>query len=140
MSINTALLTLSNTLYRKIYQRKVSLITLCDLSKAFDNVSHDKFKDKCFKLNTDSFWFQSYLTKRTHAVGVESKVSSTNEISYGVPHGSVLGAILCIICANNFLQYFADGSFIPYADNTQFIHTGVFENILDLISISEKQS
>lgn len=66
LSTNTALLSLSSTLYHNMDQRKVSLITLCDLSKAFDSVSHDRLIDKCVKLHIDSFWFQSYLTKRTY--------------------------------------------------------------------------
>ncbi len=36
LSTDTALLTLSNTLYANMNRRKVSLITVCDLSKAFD--------------------------------------------------------------------------------------------------------
>ena len=41
LSTESALLTLSNSLFDAIDKRNISLITLCDLPKAFDNVNHD---------------------------------------------------------------------------------------------------
>ena len=38
--------------------KKVSILILCDLSKAFDSVSHEILLDKYAKLNIDNFWFE----------------------------------------------------------------------------------
>lgn len=55
LSTDTALLTLSNTLYTNMDKKKVSLITVCDLSKAFDSVSHNILLSKLDDLKIDSF-------------------------------------------------------------------------------------
>ena len=55
-------------IYDNIDNKKISLITLCDLSKAFDSVSHVFLMSKLTKLNIDSFWFKSYLKDRTQRV------------------------------------------------------------------------
>ena len=39
-------------------------------------------------------WFSSYLTNRTQSVIVDDHISQVSSLSYGVPHGSVLGPIL----------------------------------------------
>ncbi len=41
LSIETALPTVTNTIYSNMDEKKLSLITLCDLSKAFDSVKHE---------------------------------------------------------------------------------------------------
>ena len=64
LSIETALLTVTNKIYENIGNRKISLLLLLDLSKAFDSVYHQILLDKCDKLNIDSFWFEIYLKNR----------------------------------------------------------------------------
>ncbi len=49
LSTDTALLTHCNTLYANMDKKKVSLITVCELSKAFGGVSHGVF-NKCYNL------------------------------------------------------------------------------------------
>ena len=61
-----------------------------DLQKAFDTVDHkillDKLKNYGFRgLSND--WIRSYLTGRMQHVS--GKNSSTKEVKYGVPQGSV---------------------------------------------------
>ena len=55
LSTDTALLSLSNKLYQNIDNKNLSLVTLCDLSKAFDSVSHAKLMIKLKALGIDSF-------------------------------------------------------------------------------------
>ncbi len=63
----------------------MSILTLCDLSKAFDRVSHRVLLTKCAQLNIDSFWFESYLSDRTQSVRLSQKLSDRLNVSYGVP-------------------------------------------------------
>ncbi len=71
--------------------RKVTILTLCDLSKAFDSVSHEILLHKCIKLNTDKFWFNRYMKDRTQSMRLSNTLSNKLNVDCGVPQGSVLG-------------------------------------------------
>ena len=51
LSTETSLLTITKKIYENMDNKKLSLLTLCDLSKAFDSVSHPILLDKLLKLN-----------------------------------------------------------------------------------------
>ena len=55
LSTESALLKITDAIYRNMDSKRISLLTLCDLSKAFDSVSHSILLKKCAILNTDSF-------------------------------------------------------------------------------------
>ncbi len=137
LSTESALLKLSNTLFETIDKRNVSLVTLCDLSKAFDSVNHEILINKLNVLRIDSFWFQSYLHNRTQSVKIGQHVSKKFNVSYGVPQGSVLGPILFSIFVNDLSQHIPDCLIIQYADDTQLIHTGNINSINDLVHRGE---
>lgn len=137
LSTETALASLSNLLYNNIDNKKISLITLCDLSKAFDSVNHGYLMSKLTKLNIDNFWFDSYLNNRTQRVRMGKALSEICEISYGVPQGSVLGPILFLIYVNDFSQFIPDCHVLQYADDTQLILTGTIDKLDELIHKGE---
>ncbi len=112
---------------------EVSLIIVCDLSKAFDRVSHKILLRKCLNLKIDSFWFNDYLKNRTQSVRITNHMSGKISVTYGVPQGSVLGPILFNIYVNDLSYSFSDDcKIIQYADDTQFVHAGDINNIEDL--------
>ena len=111
---------------------------MCDLSKAFDSVSHEILLKKIYKLRIDPFWFSSYLCKRTLSVRIGTHASHKLKVLYWVPQGSVLEPILFLLYVIELSHYISGCHVIQYADDTQLIHTGNIENIHELIHRGEK--
>ncbi len=65
-------------------------------------------------------------------------ISDKQEISFGVPQGSVLGPILFLIYVNDPSEYIPNCMIIQYADDTQFVHKGGIDTIEDLIHEEEE--
>ena len=137
LSTETALSTITDTLYDNMDNRKISLLTLCDLSKAFDSVKHEFIIKKCNALGISSFWFEDYLSNRSQSVQLDRYISDKEFLSFGVPQGCNLGPILFNIYVNDFRNNVGDGLFIQYADDTQFLHSDYLANIAGIINKTE---
>ena len=85
LSTETALLAVTEKIYENIDNNKISLLSLLDLSKAFDRVNHELLLEKMQAVYVDKFWFDDYLSNRTQSVKIENHVSSKVEIEFGVP-------------------------------------------------------
>jgi sarcosine oxidase/L-pipecolate oxidase len=82
---------------------------LLDLTKAYDVQNH---KLLLSKLNSygirgvANLWFECYLSNQKQCVGINcmkqgTYVSTTQEITLGVPQGSILGPILFLLYVND---------------------------------------
>ena len=100
-STDTSLLKTANDILLGLDNRHVSLLTLLDLPSAFDTIDHNIFLNRLNYLyrisGTCLSWFRSYLSKRRQSVANGNRISSTKELHYGVPQGSVLGPILFVL-------------------------------------------
>ena len=100
-STETLLLKTANDILLGLDKRHVSLLTLLDLSSAFDTIDHNILLNRLNCLygisGTCLSWFRSYLSNRRQSVAIANRISSTNEHHYGVPQGSVLGPILFVL-------------------------------------------
>ena len=84
--------------------KKVTLVVLLDLSRAFDSIDHATLLAKLQALGVSRAsldWFKSYLSGRLQCVRIGAETSSLQGISHGVPQGSILGPALFTIYLNN---------------------------------------
>ncbi len=137
LSTDTALHFITNKIYDNMDNTRISLLMLCDLSKAFDSVNHVILLRKLGLVNVDTFWFKDYINTRTQSVRVGSTISSQQIVPYGVPQGSILGPILFNIHVNDMSDYINDCLLVQYADDTQFLYSGTITEINSLIARTE---
>jgi hypothetical protein len=92
----------------------------CDLSKAFDVISHDilvKKLDFCGIRGIVKKWILNYLSNRKQFVEFDNNKSIVQKIECGVPQGSVLGPLLYLIYVNDIANS-TSGNILSFADDT----------------------
>ena len=67
-------------------------------------------------------WFSSYLINRSQFVSIHNIHSDVNNISCGVPQGSVLGPLLFLIYINDLLDISDKLEFFLFADDTNIYY------------------
>ena len=96
-STETALLNMMNDILHALDNDNVTVVTLLDLSAAFDTIDHNILCQRLEHLygisGTPLNWFRSYLSNRTQTVTINNKLSQPTLLNFGVPQGSVLGPI-----------------------------------------------
>ena len=98
-----------------------TLATFIDFRKAFDCVQHPTLLRKLSNigLHPDVLkWLQSNLSNRRQRVLANNTYSSYQEITQGVPQGSVLGPLFYIIYANDIVSRVRFCNIALYADDT----------------------
>ena len=98
-STETALLRVVNDLLQTSDDGHVSILSLFDLSAAFDKIDHVILSQRLSSTfgctGTVLGWFESYLSIRTQSVFLVYDVQSApSTLKYRAPQGSVLGHIL----------------------------------------------
>ena len=121
-STTTALLNVSDDIFKAIDESEVVLLTLLDYSKAFDTANHQLIlaKLKHFGFHDDALsWISSYLSNRSQKVRTTTE-SNWESIKNGVPQGSILGPLLFTVLVSDISETITSGSYHTYADDLQF--------------------
>jgi hypothetical protein len=128
-STETAILRVLADILRAVDSGDLALLTLLDLSAAFDTVDHAtllrRLEVSYGISGTVHNWFKSYLDGRRQYVRCGSTNSTTTTVLFGVPQGSVLGPILFLLYTADLLELVETHGFRPhlYADDTQILGT-----------------
>ena len=97
-STETALLKIHNDILSSMDNGKVTVLTLLDLSAAFDAIDHTillRRLDDWFGVSGKVLdWLKSYLTGRSRRIRLGNCLFSKSDLSFGVPQGPVLGPLL----------------------------------------------
>ena len=97
-STETALLSLTDDLLKAMDERKISILVLMNMWKAFDSINHDLLLVKLRSLVvclSPLEWLKRYLKGRYQYVRIRDVVSQSLPVDYaGVPQGPILGPVL----------------------------------------------
>ena len=81
-----------------IEKGQLALLCLLDLSAAFDTVDHSIMcarLERSYGVGGSSLhWFESYLCDRSQSIHLGDESTVARLVTYGVPQGFVLGALL----------------------------------------------
>ena len=124
-STETALLKVANDILKSLDDSQVSVLSLLDLSAAFDTIDHQILLTRLNSLYGISGsalnWFCSYLSGRNLSVLVNEIYSDSSSLTCGVPQGSVLGPVLFILYTKPLASLLDSHSLSSqsFADDTQ---------------------
>ena len=103
-------------------QKKVSVVVLLDMSKAFDSIRHDLMLRKRRKSGVSESacaWFESYLSHRQQVVKFQNTVSDPLPLTVGGPQESIMGPVLFTLYVNDLFRVQKHCEPLGYVDDTK---------------------
>jgi len=124
-STETALLKVFSDVVNAIDSGQLALLSLLDMSAAFDTVDHDIFiqrLSRSFGIKDRALsWLESYIKGRTQSVHLAGEETPPRLVTCGVPQGSVLGPLLFVLYTADVERIIEVHGLLHhcYADDTQ---------------------
>ena len=118
----------------------LSLLTLLDLSAAFDTIDHSILLERLqTSFGIDGLplkWVKSYLSNRHQKIKIDNNLSNVPPILYGVPQGSDLVPLLFSMYIYPLTDVIDDHQILwhVYADDIQLYCCSPFDQIDLLLS------
>ena len=106
--------------------KDTTMAVFLDLSKAFGTIDHNILLDKLNYYGIRGLaleWFRNYLSDRTPFVSYKGNNSGFQNVTCGVPQGSVLGPLLFILYTNDLPNVLKHSKCILFADDTTIFQT-----------------
>ena len=133
----TALIDITDNIYKSLDNSEITILVLLDYSKAFDCANHKlilaKLKALGFK-DSSLKWIASYLADRSQQVVTDKGESNWINLLNGVPQGSILGPLLFTILVSDIAKGLKFCKYHLYADDTQLYISGKVDDIINLIT------
>ena len=106
-SPNIALIYLVDKIIDSLNNGKFVIGLFLDFKKAFDTVNHEIMLSKLYHYGIRGVahkWFGSYLNNREQYVEYAGTKSELNNITCGIPQGSILGPLLFLLYINDLAK------------------------------------
>lgn len=123
-SCATALSEVTNNIFYSLDENKGSVLIMLDYSKAFDTLNHEILLSvlKYIGFTSEATGLiKSFLTNRAQRVCMDGILSDFEDITLGVPQGSILGPLLYSIYTCNLYKCLQYCDYHMYADDTQLL-------------------
>ena len=116
---------LSDEILNSFEKNNFTVGVFIDLSKAFDTVNHVLIKKlSYYGINTNNLaWFSSYLRNRQQYISADGVCTESQNITCGIPQGSILGPLLFLIYVNDLNKASKILQPIMFADDTNLFYS-----------------
>ena len=125
-STEHAIIQLIDQINSSFEKNNFTLGIFIDLSNAFDTVDHHILISKLenYGVNGNNLhWFQSYFKNRKQYLNFNNKISTSSQVTCGVPQGSILGPLLFLIYGNDLNNASSTLDLIMFADDRNLFYS-----------------